>query len=241
MTHTTISTIRVRENPQPFAKESRSSLALLPVLATIAFYALPGHWQQERFWQFVPQLVAFGSLGLWLRRNSHPIHRLGLEKTKIGKGLSLGLSVGVLLGGLNTLVILHAVPALGFDIDFLRDTPHARVPPAIMVPWLIMVIAGLVELNFRGFLLGRLTAWLSIVCSEGQRTAATTLAVGITALTFAFDPFMVATFRHLHWVALWDGLIWGWLRMQTGNLYVVITAHAVEVMIEYLVIRAALS
>ncbi len=68
----------------------------------------------------------------------------------------------------------------------------------------------------------------------------TVLPLGISTLTFAFDPFMVTTFRHLHWIAVWDGLIWGWLWIRTTNLYVVITAHALEVLIMYLFIRAVL-
>jgi len=61
-----------------------------------------------------------------------------------------------------------------------------------------------------------------------------------SALLFAFDPFMVNTFRHLHWIALWDGLIWGAIRLRTGNLSITIVAHAVEVTIMYLAVRAAI-
>ena len=52
---------------------------------------------------------------------------------------------------------------------------------------------------------------------------------------------MVSTFRHLHWIAVWDGLIWGWMRIHMNNLYAVIVAHAIEVIILYLIIRATLS
>ena len=67
------------------------------------------------------------------------------------------------------------------------------------------------------------------------RTAFAYLAVGISALTFSFDPFMVATFRHVHWIAVWDGVILEWMRMV--NLYAVMIAHAIEVMIIYLLVR----
>ncbi|MDH4195113.1 MAG: hypothetical protein OEV70_13300, partial [Nitrospirota bacterium] len=67
------------------------------------------------------------------------------------------------------------------------------------------------------------------------------LPLGISALTFSFDPFMVTTFRHLHWIAVWDGLIWGWMRIRMNNLYAVIFAHAIEVIILYLIMRATLS
>ena len=52
---------------------------------------------------------------------------------------------------------------------------------------------------------------------------------------------MVSTFRHLHWIAVWDGLIWGWMWIRMNNLYAVITAHAMEVIIVYLLVREALA
>ena len=61
-----------------------------------------------------------------------------------------------------------------------------------------------------------------------------------SALVFAFDPFMVATFQSLHWIAVWDGLIWGWIFIRRQNLYMVIVAHAVEVVILYSCIKVAL-
>jgi thiamine transporter ThiT len=68
----------------------------------------------------------------------------------------------------------------------------------------------------------------------------TGLAIGASALAFSFDPFMVITFRHLHWIAVWDGLVWGLLWVRLRNLYVPIVAHAIEVMVTYSVIRAVL-
>jgi hypothetical protein len=67
------------------------------------------------------------------------------------------------------------------------------------------------------------------------------LPLSISALTFSFDPFMVTTFRHLHWIAVWDGLIWGWMWMRMHNLYAIMTAHAVEVAMVYLIIRGVLA
>jgi thiamine transporter ThiT len=66
------------------------------------------------------------------------------------------------------------------------------------------------------------------------------LALITSALLFAFDPFMVNTFQHLHWIALWDGLIWGIIRLRTGNLYATIVAHAIEVILMYSAVRTAL-
>jgi membrane protein CcdC involved in cytochrome C biogenesis len=66
------------------------------------------------------------------------------------------------------------------------------------------------------------------------------LALIAGALTFAFDPFMVNTFQHLHWIALWDGLIWGIIYLRTQNLHATIVAHAVEVIVMYSAARYAL-
>ena len=50
------------------------------------------------------------------------------------------------------------LPWLGQDMQFLKETPHAKVPFFIMIPWFVGIIAIFVELNFRGFLVGRLVA-----------------------------------------------------------------------------------
>ncbi|MFO0708120.1 MAG: CPBP family glutamic-type intramembrane protease, partial [Nitrospira sp.] len=109
-------------------------------------------------------------------------------------------------------------------------------PLLVMMPWFICGIAAFVEINFRGFLLGRLAPLESQV--TGFRL--TPVALVASAVAFAFDPFMVATFRHLHWIAVWDGLIWGALWLKTKNLYLTIVAHAIEVIIMYLAVRATL-
>jgi membrane protease YdiL (CAAX protease family) len=147
---------------------------------------------------------------------------------------------GLLLSCLNTLVILTVYPHLGYDISFLKTTPHGRLPLLIMVPWFITSIAFVVELNFRGFLLGRLAALEAGLWRSGSVQRFSPLALITCALIFAFDPFMVNTFQHLHWIALWDGLIWGIIWLRTGNLYITIVAHAVEVMVMYLAVRAAI-
>ncbi len=66
------------------------------------------------------------------------------------------------------------------------------------------------------------------------------LALISSTLTFAFDPFMVNTFQHLHWIALWDGLIWGSIWLRTRNLWITIVAHAVEVIVMYSTVKAAI-
>ncbi len=222
------------------AKERRAALALLPIAATLAFYALPASLQEQTLVLFAPQIIAYLALGFWAAHNRDIVSRFGLEKRKIRDGLRWGLLTGLLLGCLNTFVILSAYPHLGYDISFLKTTPHGRLPLLVMVPWFICGIALLVELNFRGFLLGRLAALESRLWRSGLAQRLSPLALITCALIFAFDPFMVNTFQYLHWIALWDGLIWGIIYLRTRNLYITIVAHAVEVIVMYLAVRTAI-
>lgn len=220
--------------------ERGAGLALLPLAATLNFYILPEPLQAQTFIQFIPQLLSYLALALWAQHNTGLLLRLGLQPDGVRAGLRAGLITGLLLGSFNTFVILDIVPRIGEDIAFLRETPHAQIPLLIMLPWFICTIAVFVELNFRGFLLGRLLTLGFILSGPRFRHWASVVAIGITALVFAFDPFMVQTFRHLHWIALWDGAIWGILWVKTHNLYLTVVAHAVEVIIMYSVIRAVL-
>jgi membrane protease YdiL (CAAX protease family) len=222
------------------AKERGAALALLPTAATLDFYALPASLQEQTLVQFAPQILAYLALGLWATHNRGIVSRLGLEKWKVRDGLRWGLLTGLLLGCLNTFVILSAYPHLGYDISFLKTTPHGRLPLMVMAPWFICGIALFVELNFRGFLLGRLAALESGLWRSGLPQRLSPLAVITCALLFAFDPFMVNTFQHLHWIALWDGLIWGVIWLRTRNLYITIVAHAVEVIVMYSAVRTAI-
>jgi membrane protease YdiL (CAAX protease family) len=222
------------------AKERGAALALLPTAATLDFYALPASLQEQTLVQFAPQILAYLALGLWATYNRDIASRLGLEKWKVRDGLRWGLLTGLLLGCLNTFVILSAYPHLGYDISFLKTTPHGRLPLLVMIPWFICGIALFVELNFRGFLLGRLAALESGLWRSGFAQRLSPLALITCALTFAFDPFMVNTFQHLHWIALWDGLIWGIIWLRTRNLCITIVAHAVEVIVMYSAVRMAI-
>jgi membrane protease YdiL (CAAX protease family) len=138
-------------------------------------------------------------------------------------------------------VILSAYPHLGYDISFLKTTLHGRLPLLVMIPWFICSIALLVELNFRGFLLGRLATLESGLWKSCLAQRLSPLALIASALIFAFDPFMVNTFHHLHWIAVWDGLIWGAIWLRARNLYITIVAHAIEVIVMYSAVRFALS
>ena len=222
------------------AEEQGAAFALLPIAATFGYYALTASLQEQTLVQFAPQILSYLSLGLWATRNRDIVSRLGLEKGKVRDGLRWGLLTGLLLGCLNTFVILSAYPHLGYDISFLKTTPHGRLPLLVMAPWFICGIALFVEVNFRGFILGRLLIWGRQLLGPKLSPLVGTTAVGISAITFAFDPFMVNTFQYLHWIALWDGLIWGIIWLRTRNLYITIVAHAVEVIVMYSAVRTAI-
>jgi membrane protease YdiL (CAAX protease family) len=220
--------------------ERCAALALVPLLATLLYYALPSRWQASLLAQFLPQLLAYACMVLWGQRNHQIVRRLGLERHRLAEGTRLGVAIGLGLGLLNTCIILWVVPGIGMDIDFLQHTPHAKMPAVLMLPWGIMAIAVGVELNFRGFLLGRLLAALKGAGAGPSRRPAA-LAIAISALAFSFDPFMVGTFRHLHWIAVWDGIVWGMMWVRRRNLYATIAAHAVEVMVMYSILKLVLT
>ncbi|MBH0183764.1 MAG: CPBP family intramembrane metalloprotease [Nitrospira sp.] len=212
----------------------------MPIAATLAYYVLPASLQAQTATQFAPQLLAYTALFLWASRNSAVQVRLGLDRANVRTGLRHGLITGLTLGSLNTCVILAVFPSLGYDFTFLRHTPHGLLPLFVMVPWMIGIIAIFVELNFRGFILGRLATLESRLWKSSTDSRFPPLALLTTTLLFAFDPFMVQTFQHLHWIAVWDGLIWGAIRLRTGNLYTTIVAHAVEVLIMYSAVKMAI-
>lgn len=217
-----------------------AALSLLPIGATFVYYALPTSLKQQLILQFAPQVLAYVGLCCWAVRVSQVPVQLGLERGKVRSGLQWGVLTGLLLGVLNTFAILVAYPSLGYDIMFLKQTPHGRLPAFLMVPWLICGIALFVELNFRGFLLGRLAELESRWWDSNSDRRLSPLALTASTLTFAFDPFMVNTFQYLHWIALWDGLIWGSIWLRTRNLWITIMAHAVEVIVMYSAVKTAI-
>jgi hypothetical protein len=207
--------------------ERAAWLAILPILATLAYYALPAPLQQDLWLTFSPQLLAYASLAVWASLNREWMTLLRLDVQRIGPNLKWGVLVGAALGAVNLSFILLIMPALGGDILFLQEAPHAKAPAWVMFPVGIAVIGMLVELNFRGFQMGRLLTLL------GQSQAGKLVAILVSALAFSFDPFMVRVFQHLHWIAAWDGLVWGVLLLQTRSLYATMAAHTVEVWILY--------
>jgi membrane protease YdiL (CAAX protease family) len=225
------------ERPPASQIERWFGLVLIPVVATAGYYILPAELQKSPAVQFLPQILAYCSLALWAIKNTAASLRLGLAWSQLSQGLQWGFPVGVALGAVNAMVILWIVPWLGADIDFLRETPHARMPVFIMLPWGILLIAIGVELNFRGFLLGRLAALSRASSLRKFPRLGSAAAIIISALVFSFDPFMTATFKHLHWIAVWDGLVWGMMWVRLKNLYATIAAHAVEVIVMYSVLK----
>jgi membrane protease YdiL (CAAX protease family) len=213
--------------PVPSTPERAAWLALLPALATLGYYALPSSLQQNLWITFGPQLAAYASLILWALSNPGWKTALRLDTNGVRPHAKWGALVGVALGAVNLSLILQVIPALGGDIIFLRETPHAQAPVWVMFPLGIAAIGILVELNFRGFQMGRLLTLF------GDSLYGRIAAVVVSALVFAHDPFMVRVFQHLHVIAVWDGLVWGILLLRTGSLYATMAAHTVEVWILY--------
>jgi membrane protease YdiL (CAAX protease family) len=222
------------------AEERGTALALLPIAATIDYYALPDWLQDEALVQFAPQIISYLAFALWASHNRSVLTRFGLGTRHLAGGLRIGTLTGLVLGGLNSWVILRLLPYLGYDIAFLTHTPHAQLPVFVMIPWFIGGIALFVEFNFRGFVLGRLVAMESGIWRPASLRRLSPVALLASTLLFSFDPFMVNTFRELHWIALVDGLIWGLIWLRTRNLYATIVAHAVEVILVYGAVRSAL-
>ena len=200
---------------------------VVPLSATALYYFLPHPLRENPAMVFAPQIAAYAMLAIWLLQNRACRQRLRLEPQSLLTELKWGVAVGLLMGAINLTSILVLIPGLGGDITFLRETPHAQAPLWLMFPFGIAAIGILVELNFRGFQMGRLLALF------GSSPAAQAAAVTISAFAFAWDPFMVHVFRSLHWIALADGLIWGILLLRTQSLYATMAAHAVEVWILY--------
>src|SRR5215813_13701585 len=122
--------------PHTQAVEWGSALALLPLAATAGYYFLPATLQERTLVQFIPQFLAYVTLGLWASQNQTVWFRLGLDLADFRDSLRWGFTTGLLLGGLNTFVILSIYPSLGYDITFLKVTPHGRLPVLLMVPWI---------------------------------------------------------------------------------------------------------
>src|SRR5690242_18987966 len=108
--------------PAPHVMDERgAALGLLPVAATLDYYALPDWLQVQPLVQLGPQIIGYLAFALWMSRNETIGARLGVQISNIRAGAKLGLLTGIVLGCLNTLVILLLTPWLGFDISFLKE------------------------------------------------------------------------------------------------------------------------
>lgn len=223
--------------PPTWTDERGAILVLIPITVSFAYYALPDRLQTQTLLQLAPQIIAYLAFALWAKSNDRILTRLGFTRDLLKPGLKLGILIGLVLGSFNTLVILQIIPNLGYDITFLKHTPHAKLPVSVMIPWFIFGIALFVELNFRGFLLGRLIRLETAYFETPLARSLSPLSLLCSTLVFAFDPFMVNTFQQLHWIAVWDGMIWGLIVIRTGNLCATIVAHAVEVIVMYSTVR----
>ena len=214
-----------------FKSENGSGLVILPAVLAMAYPLWSSLFRESLWLAMVPQAAAYCCLAAWLTINDRRLDRLYLRPFRFKQQIFPGAVVGLITAGFNLWVIVKLTPWMGYRFDFLRETPHAQMPFALMVPWGIFLIALLVELNFRGFLLGRL------ITLFGTRWYAKGLAVLISAWVFSWDPFMVTVFRGYHWLAFSDGLIWGVLLLWTRSLYSTITAHTIEVILVYSILR----
>src|SRR5437016_4419230 len=102
---------RAERSPAPQA-EQWSEAALIPALATAGYYVLPAELQKSLAVQFLPQILAYCSLVVWVTKNKAASFRLGLACSQFSRGMQWGLPVGSMLGIVNVMIILWIVPWL---------------------------------------------------------------------------------------------------------------------------------
>jgi membrane protease YdiL (CAAX protease family) len=241
---------RARPRPLLITPTPADWLLALPIVATLAVWALYlspagerlidwGRWPGMAPWrawalQLLPLGVGLAAAVGWLAANRWDWPNLGVVRGGWRWGLG-GAAIGVGLALVNLFVILVLVPSLvgrsGVDYRLLYETPHARLNWWITLGVVVPLVAVLVELFFRGFLLGRLLVWMP-AGALGRWSAIVT-----AALLFAWDPFLVLSFRELHWLGWSDGMVWGYLFYRSGTLLAPVVAHGVEVGLLYAIFQ----
>lgn len=207
--------------------ERSNWLVFIPIAANIIYYLLPIK-TTNIILLFSPQLISYLMMISWAWINGRTGIKISWHNYKgfFGYGVIAGLFTGIT----NLFFILKVTEWLGLSYELLRETPHARIPPLLMMPLGIILISAFVEVNFRGFIMNRLLS----VLGKGRRGAYS--AIALSAIVFSHDPFMLHFFRLFHWLALFDGVIWGYLFYRTGDILGPITAHSICVMIVYTIL-----
>lgn len=203
-------------------------LVFIPILANIIFYLYPAE-KANTISLFFPQILSYLMMILWSRINRKSNIRINLTNYKAS--IIYGVAAGLITGGMNLFFILKVTGWLGQDYEFLRETPHAKTPFLLMMPFGIILISALVETNFRGFIMNR---FLTIF---GNSSGGIYAAIAISSIVFATDPFMLYYFKLFAWLALFDGIIWGYLFYRTGSIFGPISAHSVCVVIVYTILK----
>ncbi len=203
-------------------------LVFIPILANILYYLLPSK-EANTALLFFPQILSYVMMIAWSCINKPSNIRINPANYKAS--IIYGFAAGLITGATNLFFILKITGWLGQDYEFLRETPHAKMPFLLMMPFGIILISAFVEINFRGFILSRFLAMFRN--SSGGVFA----AIAISSIVFATDPFMLFYFKILAWLALFDGLIWGYLFYRTGNILGPIAAHSICVMMVYTVLK----
>ncbi|MEK7871862.1 MAG: CPBP family intramembrane glutamic endopeptidase, partial [Nitrospirota bacterium] len=203
-------------------------LVFIPILANILYYLFPPK-ETNTIFLFFPQILSYVMMILWSCINNKSNIRINPANHKVS--IIYGFTAGLITGATDLFFILKVTGWLGQDYEFLRETPHSKIPFLLMMPFGIILISALVEANFRGFILGRLLIF------SGKSKMGAAGAILVSALIFSCDPFMLHFFKIFSWLALFDGIIWGYLYYRTGNILGPIAAHSVCVMIVYTVLK----